>query len=186
MPGRMTFVVVAVAAALVSTTAGAMDAATLRAIAEKPHSRENLISGLKIYPDAREYDIIERHGAPGEELKASPIVKATEKVVEGKYVVSSYTPDGAPGPILMVVTYNSKEKAYRKWLVMPDDSVAESIGTAIPKRRAVAWGPVPTDDDDSSYLGIEFHTDTATTWRNLILEDGKVRHISEGRAKKTK
>lgn len=49
-----------------------LDAAAIRKLAAEPHSRENLIEELKLYPNAREYKITIQAGPTANALEARP------------------------------------------------------------------------------------------------------------------
>ena len=112
---------------------------------------------------------------------------ATEKVVDGKYIVTEFQPGGAPEPFVMVVTYDQKQKIYYKWLLLPDGNVAEWVGTGVTGKRMLSWLSTDARKGASQLvLTSEVHGDDSTQWREIILEEGEVVRIIEGTALKTK
>lgn len=164
----------------------ALDADEIKAIAKQPHSREKLVPELKIYPDAREYSMRVRAGKPGEDLQRVPEVTATEKTVEGKYIVSEFTIPGSPGALIMVVTYDKAAAVYRKWVLLPDGEIGESVGVAISMTRSISWGSTHEAADGTRVVSLEVHDDNGTSWREVAMDGSKAVGVNEGRAKKTK
>jgi hypothetical protein len=115
-------------------------------------------------------------------MKESPALKATEKVVEGKYVVSTYRPPGVPTDLIMAVTYDKTLKVYKKWVLLPNNVVAESIGLRVPGKRMIKWTSQPRPGELEVH-GVETHTDQETKFEEETKLNGKVVWLLEGTAK---
>ena len=172
---------------LAAPTCFALDAEAIREIAEKPHNRENLLRQLLVYTDAREYEISMKHGLPGEEMKVVPKISAVEHVVDGKYVVTKLKLPQAEEPLTMIVTFDTNDGVYRKYVLLPDGAVSEAIGTAAPNVRSISWLiSDQTDDGHIQVLTNEIHSPEKRWWSEVGMKDGKVTYRSEGVALKTK
>lgn len=164
-----------------------LDAEAIREIAGKPHSRENLIEELKVYPDAREYKIKMRSGKTAKEMEAAPEQLAQEKTVEGRYLVSTVALPNELGDLIMVVNYDKNTDTFRKWVLLPNGAVGASTGVADFKTRTIAWASdLLPGGPRSRTLSIESHSDEGSTWKETIFQDGKVVTVMQGEAVKTK
>jgi len=164
-----------------------LDAEAIQKIADEPHSRQNLVEELKLYPDAREYKIKVRSGKTPDELKGGPEIVVAEKTVRGRYIVSQAKFPGVENPLIMVVTYHKKTDTFRKWVLLPSGIVGASTGVADFKKRTIAWisnqvhGEPPV-----TVLSIETHSDDKSSWKETTLQKDKVVAVSLGVAVKTK
>lgn len=164
-----------------------LDAEAIRTISEQPHSRENLVEALKIYPGAREYKIVIQSGESVDDLKAGPEFIATEKTVEGRYIVSQSNFGGVEESVIMVVTHDKDTETFKKWILLPDGAVHASTGVADLEKRTIAWSfNVPAGDPPTNFVVIESHSDDGTEWNATVLQAGKVIAIERGVAVKTK
>ena len=107
-------------------------------IAAKPHSRENLLSGLKIYPNAREYGAKEWMVTPDGEKFDGPAFTVKEKVVEGRYMVSEMHIPVFEKPLYMVVTFDTNTETYKKSVLLPEGEIASSTGIRDMKTKTIA------------------------------------------------
>ena len=165
----------------------ALDSDEIRKIAAEPNDRKNLIKELKLYPGAREYKIAVKNGVPGGQLKLEPELVAEEKVVRGRYLVSKVKFPNVKDPLIMVVTYDNKTDAFKKWVLLPDGVVISSTGVADVKMRTIAWiSDKAQGNPPTTVLSIETHADDRSTWKETTLHDGKVVWLSRGVAIKTK
>lgn len=172
---------------LVAPCCFALNAEEIREIAKKPHSRENLLRPLVVYADAREYEVSVKAGKPGEELTDVPKMSAKEHTVEGKYIVTQLQPAGVEEPIIMVVTFDTNDGVYRKYVLLPDGDVSEAIGTAAPNVRSISWlVSKQTENGNIQVLTNEIHSDEKSWWSEIGMQDGKVTYRSEGVAEKTR
>lgn len=163
--------------------AAALDAGEIRKLAAEPHDRANLVPELKMFAEAREYKVTEKNGPPGEELAAGPEVRATEKTVAGRYIVTE-VPGAAGAPsFVTVVAFEKGEGVFKKWILTPDGILAVSTGVADLGKRSIAW---VTEAGDTTVLGLEVHADDRTTWKGSLLQDGKVVRMIEGLAVRLK
>lgn len=165
----------------------ALDKKSIRKLAEEPHSRENLMEELKIYPEAREYKVSLKIGFPGKEPGEGSKARVKEKTVRGRYLVSEIQVEGMEAPMVMVTTYEKKSDTYKKWVLGPEEVVHEWTGVADRKARTIAWTTTrPLGEPPTTVLSIESHSDDKTTWQETFLQDGKVIQFIRGEAVKTK
>ena len=163
------------------------NAEEIKKIASEPHSRENLINELKLYPEAREYQLTARSGTSANELVAGPEITVTEKTVRGRYIVSQAMLPGADNPLIMIVTFEEDTGTFKKWVLLPDGMIGSSTGVADQKMRTIAWVSDKTAGDPPRIaLSIESHSDDMSTWKETTVQDGKIVAISDGVARKTK
>ncbi|MFU8893746.1 MAG: hypothetical protein ACNA8L_08970 [Luteolibacter sp.] len=171
---------------LIANHAFALEPAEIQNIAAQPHDRNNLIEALAIYPDAREYRIIVKSGPSIAQLREGPPMQAKEKVVQGRYIVSEMKLPGMEQPMIMVVTYDKATDAFKKWVLLPDNSIFSSTGVADIPRRTIAWSSDrPNGNPPVDVISIETHTDDKTIWKETMLHDGNVTRIVHGTAHKT-
>ncbi len=174
-------------ALLLMTKLYALDAEAIRNIANKPHSRDNLVAELKLYPNAREYKLTAQSGKSLDKMEAGPEILVTEKTVQGRYLVSQAILPGANDPLIMVVTYQKDTGTFKKWVLLPDGVVGTSTGIADFEMRTIAWvsDTLPADPTSVAF-SIERHSDEKSTWKETTVQDGKVIAIGQGVAIKTK
>lgn len=173
--------------ALATINLHGLDAEAIRKIATEPHSRENLVSELKLYPYAREYKITESSGERADKLEAGVPVIATEKTVQGRYIVSQALLPGTKEPMIMVVHYEKESDTFKKWVLLRDGTLASSTGVADFDKRTIAWIADKTPGAlDTTILTIETHANDKSTWKTTIQENGEIVFISRGLAVKTK
>lgn len=161
----------------------ALDKEAILKIAKKPHSRENLLPQLGIFADARLYDITVTFFPAEGDPTVGEAFQAREKVVKGKYLVTEFTQPEFGGDLTMVVTFDSKEEHYLKWVLLPDGEVAKSIGLSPKGSRAISWHNV---NEMFTSLTIEQHSDEGATWIEVHLLDGKTIGKITGSARKAK
>lgn len=163
--------------------AAALDAEEIRSLIKQPHSREKLIPELRIYPEAREYEITMLSGKADEPLSVAPRSRAKEHTVGGMFLVSEFIMPGAADPLYMVVEYQLATETFRKWVLLPDGKVVSSTGVPNFDTRCVAWmSDEPFGEPPTRVLSIETHTDQSTSWREVTLQNGKGVWITEGKA----
>lgn len=142
---------------------------------------------LKIYPKAREYDLtITSTLANGQ--SGTGKATATEKWVDGRYIVSEAQPAGPETKFAMIVEFDGDSKRYRKYLVMDGKLVGYQEGTRVSESRSVAWIDLTSSkfDSDVDCLTTETHTDTTTTWNSVFFQRGQFQRSELGVAKVTK
>ena len=118
-------------------------------------------------------------------MKVVAEIKATQKVVDGKYLISRFQPPGMPRELIMVITFDREASVYRKWVLAPDDGVGELFGVALSKQRMISWTSKP-DDDGRQWLSSEVYHDGGGSWSEVILQDGKAVTVVKGEVKKVK
>ncbi len=164
----------------------ALDKMDIELLASKPHDRKGISKELSLYPEAREYAVSVRSKEPGGEFGEWTRFTIEERTVEGRYIVSR----GGPAEdfvFTLVVEWDGEGEVYRKWVLLPDGNVVESIGIALPGGREISWVSKPDADNGIPLaLGIEKHGDEESSWREVIFREGDPVMILEGRAVKTK
>lgn len=142
---------------------------------------------LKIYPKAREYDLsITSTQSDGQ--SGSGKLTATEKWVDGRYIVSEVQPAGPETKFAMVVEFDAETKRYRKYLLMSGKLVGYQEGVRVAESRSVAWIDLTSSKFDPGIdcLSTEVHTDTGTTWNSVFFRMGLFQRSEIGVAKVTK
>jgi len=168
---------------IITTHARALTADEIRKIAAKPHSRENLVEALKIFPDARQYKVTQKSGPTMNALKALPEIAVMEKTVEGKYIVTETAPDD-PIRVIMVVHHEAERGVFRKWVLAPDGSVGSSTGVADADTRTIAW--ISDELHGMRVLVHESHGGKQVTWREVVMKEDKIVALTLGLAVKVK
>ncbi len=157
------------------------------AIAAKPLSEDRVVEilamqhedkldepALKIYPKARKYEItITSTDAAGQ--SGTGKVTATEKWVNGRYIVSEAQPAGPETRFAMVVEFDADSKRYRKYIVADGKLVGYHEGIRVGESRSVAWMDLTKTKFESGIdsLTTETHTDTTTTWNSVSYLKGE-------------
>ena len=148
----------------------AMDKKQILELAGKPHSRENLLPELKIFPEGREFKVEMTLYNKGEDPRDIEN-RIIEKVVEGRYLVSSWRFPGAGSDTVMVITFDPMADVYRKWtlLALPDGSerLDKAIGATIEGSRAISWANAETAT--VRVLTLEHYQDTRMSWTVIYL-----------------
>jgi hypothetical protein len=144
-------------------------------------------TALQIYPKAREYELTITSTLANGQSGAGK-VKATEKWVDGRYIVSEAQPAGPETAFAMIVEFDTGSQRYRKYLVMAGKLVGYQEGTRVADSRSVAWIDLTESkfDSDIDCLSTETHTDTTTTWNAVFFQKGQFQRSELGVAKVTK
>lgn len=162
----------------------------LQSIVAEPHSAHLDEDALKVYPAAREYKITVTNTLPDGQSFSGEIV-ATEKWVDGRFIVSQAQPGGPESGFAMIVEYDKESKSYRKYLITAGGMIGFQVGTRVGESRTIAWidltsGKFESGMSGSDSLTTETHTDDTTTWSALFFEKGVLRRTETGVAKVTK
>lgn len=164
----------------------ALDAETIEELAQKPHSRENLVDELKIFANAREYKVNVKGGEVGSDAEAWPEITAAEKTVEGRYIVSETIFPGDAGKMIMVVYFDDEKNVFRKWVLFQEILVSFT-GLADPKNRTIAWTSSQAfGEPGMSNLSIETHSDEGVSWKEATMKEGVAVMFLEGVATKVR
>lgn len=166
-----------------------LTAEQVKDLAGKPDDRSSVPEALRLYPVASEYEVLVRVWQPGQKEKAqkSPKITAREKLVEGKYLVSTFRPPSLDADFIMVVFHDAGEDVYKKYVLVPDGTFAQSVGTRVGDSRSMSWVTVgPKEAADTVVLTHEEHSEGETKWRAITMRKGKVASIEEGTAVVTK
>lgn len=162
----------------------ALDKAAILKLAKKPHDRENLRPELKLFGNIRKFESDLTMHPKDRDPMVLDTFTGTEKTVEGKYIVSEFTPPGAPGKMVMVVTFDQKEETYLKWILFPQGDVAKMTGVSAKGSRAISW--VSETEGGVITVILEQHTDQGATWTEMHYTGGKLLGTTTGVARKTK
>lgn len=166
-----------------TVVSAAMTAEQIRTLAGEPHDRENILPELSLYPDARTYEGSLTLQVSGEADEPAEVrFTATEKVVRGRYIVTTVRYEGQDAANIMVVTYDADESIHRKWVLGGDGEILSLVGTADIERRVISW---ITTGGDLHGMSIESHSDEKISWRDVLIADGDVALQIEGTARKT-
>jgi hypothetical protein len=159
----------------------------IKALAEAPDNRDGVPEALKIYPAATEYEIKVKLWQPGNDPTHPDAVVAREKLVKGKYLVSTFQPPGLTSDLIMVVFHDEEDDCYKKYVLLPDHTMGKSIGTRVGDSRSISWvSESGKGDGRTVVLTQEVYSDKDTRWREIHVRDGKVVGIQEGTAVVTK
>lgn len=180
---KVLFVVAVFACSLLPSFA--LEKEALLDIAKKPHSRENLIPEMKIFPETREVEVrIEFWSKEDGTVNPEPS-KAAVKIVDGMFMVAITEIPQIKSRIVIVSTFDQEAKFYRKWILPPLDApVIEFIGITLKGSRNISW--VNTDPSDGLILSHEEESDTSSKWSALTIVDGEVIRSEKGVATLTK
>ena len=148
------------------------------------HDRENFVQELSIFPDAREYIVSYKVQHP-EGAKDPDRITVTEKVVQGKYIVSEFTIIGGVD-ITIVVRYDKKNKTYLKWIVASnEDKVKEYKGTRF--NEFIAWYQVDENQSEGALsMNLEKFGKDQIEWVESYYKDGNLQFSMQGVAQKSK
>lgn len=139
---------------------------------KKPDNREEMLPALKeMYPDAKEYRVtvvIQTEGEQG--LTTPPPVKALEKWVDGKWIVSWMEFEAMPKELfpdrtmIQAVTYEPDTKTFIKFVkaqtALGEKAIVKRYnGKAMKEKRGIRWSSDKHLEDS-----VEYHSDTTTSW----------------------
>lgn len=153
----------------------------LQQIIASAHDSKPLVEALGIYPVARRYDITVTNLTPdGQKFESK--ATATEKWVDGRYIVSEAIVPGLDTKITIVVEYDEANNVYRKYVLLKDDLINYNIGTRIGKSRSVSWIDLSQgmQQHKSACLTTETHTDKTTTWKSIFFLEGELQRTESG------
>lgn len=155
----------------------------LQQIIESEHEENPLVEALQIYPKAREYSITVTTRAPDGQSREGNVL-ASEKWVEGRYIVSEPVAVSPESRFAMVVEFDEEDKLYKKYIVARNTIVGYSVGIRIEGTRSVSWIDLTPAKFDlkSDSLIVESHTDTMTTWKSITFNNGSTQQIETGTA----
>lgn len=165
----------------------AMEPAEIMALVAKPHDDGKAVPELEFLCLGREFEIKSRSGKAGEKLVEHQPVISKDKVVDGKYLISEFQPEGTPSPIYNVVFFDDSATVYRQWTLFPGGKVVESLGVAHPTARSITWLYFETPyGPNTQSISIGVLTDEGGSWREVIRDGSKVVLITEGSIRKIK
>jgi hypothetical protein len=161
----------------------------MRALAKQKDDRSKVPEALKVYPQAIEYSLSVRAGAPGNMPKEPVTVVAREALVEGKYLVTTFRPPAYKEDLITVVYFDEADDCYRSATLLPDGSLGRSVGTKNRDTRVISWAGVPAkpgDEKATILVAQDVLSDKDRHWREVMVQDGKVVSILEAVATVTK
>lgn len=147
------------------------------------HNSRPIVEPLRIYPKAREYQITVENKMP-DGTASKGTATATEKWVDGRYLVSEAQPGGLDTKFAMVVEYDIDSETYRKYIVMGGDVTGYQVGTRVGVSRSVTWMDLSTAKfiNGMDCLTTETHTDSSTKWVSLFFIKGLLQRTETGTA----
>ena len=157
--------------------------AELEKIITGKHSPELKVAALKVYPKVLTFDVtVKTKPVDGEEFVGKGT--ATDKWVDGKYIVTEVLAGPQKIKFHMVVGYDADQEVYRKYVIFEGKVSGQQVGTRVGKTRTVSWVDVSEVKHESKLDNqvIETHTDTQTTWKSIYIKDGKVTKTEVGTA----
>lgn len=146
--------------------------------------RSSMLDELRIYPNAKRYRIVVTTTARGEAPKKQKPAIATEKWVDGKYIVSRFRPPPLDDDIVMVVSFDREANVYRKWIRVGETDVVQVTGFRVGMGRTVSWFQELTRAGVPAAYSLEEHSDRESRWTELYVKDGKIDLRIEGVATK--
>lgn len=116
-----------------------LTAEDIKGLAKGADNRDRVPQALKVYPAAAEYEIKVKFWQPGKEpINPDPVV-AREKLVNGKYLVSTFRPPALPSDLIMVVFHDEDDDCYKKYVLLRTGHWASRLEPA-PVSRAPSVG----------------------------------------------
>tara|TARA_Y100001934_G_scaffold61517_1_gene76236 strand:+ start:3637 stop:4353 length:717 start_codon:yes stop_codon:yes gene_type:complete len=176
--------VVAAFSVLGSASVSALTKEQILEIAGKPHNADKLMDGLKIFSHARNYSLELNVTALQQDRKKTMTVEVEEKIVSGNYLVTKFTPEGAPGPLITVITQHPPSGLYLKSVLEPDGRIQEMVGTSVEGSRAISWTTVRTMQGQPVIFGVEQHTSSGVSWSEILMVNGAPQLKTVGKARK--
>ena len=152
------------------------------------HSREDLLSELEIYSEAREFLVNYEIVFPAESKQPDPVI-VKEKTVKGKYIVSEFSvgPEENRMDLVMVVTYSKKLKSYQKWLLnITTKELQEFVGVKIHNSNSISWTRIDAGLGEIVMIMGENFKDSSVSWTESYYEDGDLKFLLSGVANKTR
>ena len=146
-------------------------------------NRSVIPDGFNSWVLAKEYRSSYTQISPKGEKKVFPNVKASEKIVLGKFLIFRVYPP-APIDIYGVTWFESDTKVYRKAVLFmgKDGTEAEGyikmnhlIGLQYPNTDIYAWTQIDPNVSNERSLSMERRNKTKATWKELVYsEHGKL------------
>ena len=133
-----------------------------------------------MFPDARSYSVTINWWNAKTDQKITQKAHGKDKIVDGKYIVSTLVVKNDETISTTVLYYEEKTKLFKQWSLLPNGDVTEMTGTGDQRVRAIAW---TGKYGEMTSVGITHHTDTASFWKASYFEDGEFVHNMNGFAR---
>ena len=147
-------------------------------LAAKDHNRNGLSKELLFFPEGRKFKVHMKLVYPERDI--DPIIFISkDKVVGGKYLVSqSKLPD--ENNLTMIISYNKKLKAYKKWIVASnEDTVKEYLGVRL--NNSISWYQIDKNQPDGTLsAGIDTYHKDKVEWVESYYKDGVLQYSFSG------
>jgi hypothetical protein len=158
-----------------------LGAEDIRRIAAGTDERSAIAPAMRVFPAVRAFEIVVKSGPPGGDIHQTPNIRASEKMVTSKYLVTQMPHAEGHGEIVMVVFHDEAQHCYKKFVLLPDNTVLRSVGTREGESRTLSW--IAEIDPERRVLTQEHHNEEKVTWRALYIEHGEVVFVEDGTAK---
>ncbi|MCM8531633.1 MAG: hypothetical protein NE330_10770 [Lentisphaeraceae bacterium] len=165
---------------LLILSASGMDLVTLKEIVAKSPSKE-MRNELKVFSEAGEYEIKLKFTihAQNKTMDLPPALIST-KIVDEKYLVSEM-PISDTQVFLEVITYDKKDKAYKRYSANPEGVITTFIG--LTKGNIITWTSIDKADGSQDLI-IEIHEKDKGSLHSVTYKDGKLSYTMTGTFKK--
>ena len=176
-----------VSLAFVSSLLGEeMTARRIFELAKLPDDRSVVPEALQVFVQASEYMSRMIVSTP-DGNRNERMFLAKEKLVDGKYIVTTGRPPGALGEMIMVTWYDNLTQTYRKAVCMNvprPPEVYYSIGIRLQNTHTLSWTGVGILA--GTWLSIERHSPEKATFREIYLSNGRITKTIIGESVPTK
>jgi hypothetical protein len=151
-----------------------MTAQQFRLIAAAPNRDRTDIEQMKLFPTVAQWDMQVNFTSPdGKTFEGDPVI-ATEKRVDGRYVVSHADFEGGRFWVTIIVTYDKASHCFIKWIMTPVTiDPIRSIGIRLPGATQMAWSTRSRDKTGklSHRISVETQGTKTTTWSEVVFKD---------------
>ena len=148
-------------------------------LVKKPHNREGISEAMKIFPDARKIKVLVNIDFPAEAKRKEDPVIASEKVVDGRYLVTQYTLGKEEHKInfISITEYSELEAYYIRWVYNDKTKdVIKSVGVRLKDTNVIGWSMLPTKDEKDQIrfsIGTENYEAKIMKWSERQFVNGK-------------
>jgi len=162
----------------------ALDEVSINDLIAQRHNDGELLDELKIFPLAREFNVVVSTKYPEKGGPYDPVVRKC-KVVEGKYIVNetNIEADRVNLNYVHVVTFDKEIDGYKMWLKFtltiegeePTVLVDEFDGIYFEEKRVLSWVQVPNlKRPGYSSSSLVILKDESEEWTSYSYEKGKL------------
>ena len=154
-------------------------------ISKLKHDASAVLPELAIFTQSRRFSVSVSFIHP-EGIANPESTIAKDKIVKGGYNVSEFSvgKNEEKIDILMVLTYSSKLKAYRKWVLNKTTSDMRIFtGIRVPNTSTISWIRTYTSiKNDPDVIMAETHNLQSTEWIESYYKDGQLLYSMQGKA----